>query len=219
MARLRRQAAYASRSKPSGAFLRLWDLPCDTADAIADSRIGLNRARLPPLITATSAHPFDLPICRRMSRLCAHRYEKTARSLQARFEAAPHGRGCYGLDKPGYHVLEIGDDRVTFAVAPPRCFTIADMQPDERLWGLAVQTYGLRRPGDCGIGDMAGVAGSCQEAASIQGRRAGAQPHARVVCCRPNRITVLIRRRAGFSTIRCYADPTPLFGDAGCERP
>ncbi|MDF0730914.1 4-alpha-glucanotransferase [Pseudomonas entomophila] len=55
----------------------------------------------------------------------------------------------------GYHHLDIDGRRFTVAVAPPRCYSLADAvaQPPARCWGLAVQLYSLRRPGDGGYGD------------------------------------------------------------------
>ncbi|ANC02764.1 4-alpha-glucanotransferase [Pseudomonas putida] len=55
----------------------------------------------------------------------------------------------------GYHRLEIDDRQVTIAVAPPRCHSLQDIseQSPPRRWGLAVQLYSLRRPGDGGYGD------------------------------------------------------------------
>ncbi|MFZ8272514.1 4-alpha-glucanotransferase, partial [Staphylococcus aureus] len=42
---------------------------------------------------------------------------------------------------------------------PPRCFGVADaLGTEARPWGLAVQLYGIRRPGDGGIGDFTGLA-------------------------------------------------------------
>ena len=58
---------------------------------------------------------------------------------------------------------------VTLAVAPTRCFTFADIETHPRLWGLAVQLYGLRRPGDCGIGDAGGVS-ACASTTASSGR-------------------------------------------------
>jgi 4-alpha-glucanotransferase len=59
-----------------------------------------------------------------------------------------------------------GDDRgIELAVAPARCVTVNDLAPDARLWGLAVQLYGLRRVGDGGIGDTAALTALAQAAA------------------------------------------------------
>ncbi|NIF26610.1 4-alpha-glucanotransferase [Pantoea sp. Tr-811] len=55
----------------------------------------------------------------------------------------------------GYHQLHIDERSFTLAVAPPRCYSLADAvaEPPPRCWGLAVQLYSLRRPGDGGYGD------------------------------------------------------------------
>jgi 4-alpha-glucanotransferase len=69
----------------------------------------------------------------------------------------------------GYHRLYIGDTyAVTLAVAPPRCFSIADAiegtdkaDHPPALWALAAQLYSLRREdevvGDAGVGDFAAL--------------------------------------------------------------
>ncbi|MHC6226281.1 4-alpha-glucanotransferase [Pseudomonas sp. X10] len=55
----------------------------------------------------------------------------------------------------GYHQLSFAEQAFTLAVAPPRCHSIADAaaHPTPRCWGLSVQLYSLRRPGDGGYGD------------------------------------------------------------------
>jgi len=74
------------------------------------------------------------------------------------------GQELPAIDLAGYHRLEAGERAVTFAVAPPRCFGVADACGG-RAWGLAAQLYGLRRRGDGGIGDFAGLALLCEIAA------------------------------------------------------
>ena len=69
------------------------------------------------------------------------------------------GRLCVPpIAEPGYHRLHVSDRELMLAVAPSRCRTINDIVPDARLWGMAVQVYALRQPGDGGIGDAAGIA-------------------------------------------------------------
>ncbi len=67
----------------------------------------------------------------------------------------------------GYHRLTIAERELTLAVAPPRCFTLADACRDAapRRWGLAVQLYALRRPGDGGIGDTLALEAFARHAA------------------------------------------------------
>ncbi|MBE7213371.1 MAG: 4-alpha-glucanotransferase, partial [Gluconacetobacter diazotrophicus] len=73
-------------------------------------------------------------------------------------------------DVPGYHRLEAAGGECTVAVAPSRCFTVADALERAgggrgRCWGLAQQLYGLRRRGDGGVGDFAALADFVREAA------------------------------------------------------
>lgn len=68
----------------------------------------------------------------------------------------------------GYHRLRIGDQQTTLAIAPRRCYGVADAlsaaggkpvhERDPGLWGLGVQLYSLRRAGDGGIGDFTALA-------------------------------------------------------------
>ncbi|GAC1626960.1 MAG: 4-alpha-glucanotransferase [Nevskia sp.] len=73
-----------------------------------------------------------------------------------------------GIAKAGYHQLRIADRSCTLAVAPARCFGIADAlgeQNNQGLWGIAAQLYSLRRAGDGGIGDFSGLAAFARSAA------------------------------------------------------
>lgn len=66
----------------------------------------------------------------------------------------------------GYHRLLIDDEAPrTLAVAPPRCFGIADLGATRR-WGLSVQVHSLRRDGDGGIGDFGSVIALARAAAA-----------------------------------------------------
>lgn len=69
------------------------------------------------------------------------------------------------IDMPGYHTLRHADREVTIAVAPPRCVTIGDVAPGEKLWGIAAQLYSLKRADDGGIGDTTALAMLAREAA------------------------------------------------------
>src|SRR5690606_28374240 len=78
------------------------------------------------------------------------------------------------IDEIGYHLLTIdGHHPVTIAVAPARCFSVADAahNPHPRLWALAAQLYSLRRAdedtrlGDAGIGDFTALSDLAHTAA------------------------------------------------------
>jgi 4-alpha-glucanotransferase len=66
----------------------------------------------------------------------------------------------------GYHQLEINGSISVLAVAPSRAFTLEDAAKGEKIWGLAVQLYALRRNGDGGIGDFTALAGFARAAAA-----------------------------------------------------
>ena len=100
---------------------------------------------LPPLITAASGSATPLPIL-------PGRYELVLEDGTRRSgSTAAHAAGSVlpAVDEPGYHTLEVGGQQTTLANAPPRGFTV-----EGRLWALAAQLYGLRRPGDAGLGDF-----------------------------------------------------------------
>ncbi|WP_338923448.1 4-alpha-glucanotransferase [Pseudomonas silesiensis] len=60
-----------------------------------------------------------------------------------------------GLIPVGYQHVNINEQSFTLAVAPARCYSVGDAvnNPIPRAWGLSVQLYALRRPGDGGFGD------------------------------------------------------------------
>jgi 4-alpha-glucanotransferase len=117
------------------------------------------------------------------------------------------------IAQPGYHVLEIGQDRVTLAVAPAQCITIADLAPRERLWGLAVQIYGLRSCGDCGIGDMAGVLALAKSAASLRADALALSPVHALFAADPSRFSPYSPSSRLFYN-PLHADPAALFDEA-----
>ena len=115
--------------------------------------------KVPPLLTATVGEPIVVPGAG----------QETTGELQLEGEPARpitiYATVLPAIERPGYHTLRFGGHEVTLAVAPPRCFTVGDIAPGERLWGLAVQIYSLRRPGDLGIGDTTAVAMLARSAA------------------------------------------------------
>jgi 4-alpha-glucanotransferase len=135
------------------------ELPCDTPAQLAASRDRLaatiGEEKLPPLITAEAGEPIVLASCApARARLVLEDGGAQDIALAPRRD----GRCALGaISQPGYHQLQFGEQTITLAVAPKKCFTVDDAAPDSRLWGLAVQLYGLRRESDGGIGDTGGV--------------------------------------------------------------
>ncbi|MCD7098044.1 4-alpha-glucanotransferase [Stenotrophomonas sp. MMGLT7] len=71
----------------------------------------------------------------------------------------------------GYFALEQGGRMRTLAVAPVRCFGVADAiaHPHPRAWGVALQVYSARSELDAGIGDAAGAADWVRRVAAAGG--------------------------------------------------
>ncbi len=68
--------------------------------------------------------------------------------------------------QPGYYQLEIRDSRHALAVTPAACLSVSQLCGKPRIWGLTAQLYGLRRPGDGGVGDTQAVAELLRHAAN-----------------------------------------------------
>ena len=80
----------------------------------------------------------------------------------------------------GYHRLSVcvGDERqrVTLIVVPERCYLPPAIAGGGRVWGLAVQTYGLRAAEDGGIGDLTSLRGVLEAVAARGGALVGTSP-------------------------------------------
>ncbi len=144
------------------ALLATLGLPAATDTDVADSLAALAReqgAMTPPLVTADAGVLISLPLPQRDGRVrYSIRLEGGGR-VEGEAEVAHGQLHLPALGDAGYHRLEAGGIDTTLAVAPARCFSVGDAvrRDDPRLWALAVQVYGLRRPGDGGIGDFTGL--------------------------------------------------------------
>ena len=149
-------------------------LPCDSQRQADESRARLqqiNRAAgLPPLITAEVGKDIVLPEqCGLEGQSCLitlESGEQLARTISTPTQSGNGAPTIAAIDAYGYHRLQVaGLDgmEVTLAVAPPRCYGVADAfldqgKSDRRGWGLALQLYGLRSDDDGGIGNFGGLA-------------------------------------------------------------
>ncbi|HST74092.1 MAG TPA: 4-alpha-glucanotransferase, partial [Acetobacteraceae bacterium] len=149
------------------AVLRALDLPAGSEAEIRDSRAALDEqsrtGSLPPLVTAEVGQEVRLPVAAGRFRLTL----EGGGGYEGSTEADAEGHARLGaVAEPGSHRLEIGDVAVTLAVSPGRCVSVAELcGAAARPWGLAVQLYGLRRAGDGGIGDCAGLRDFARSAA------------------------------------------------------
>jgi 4-alpha-glucanotransferase len=147
-------------------ILAALQLPSQTTDDIRHSRRSLDHATLPPLITATSGRAIDLPWPRPDAPASARLIRDDGTATDVPVHRTSRGIRLQAVKAIGYHTLEIGQARLTLAVAPARCVGIADIAGRERVAGVAAQIYALRHTGDCGIGDMSGVTALAQAAAA-----------------------------------------------------
>ena len=143
------------------AVLKALDLHVQTEGQVEDARLMLEseqRNSLPKLITADQGHPTEF-------QALAGSYRITLESGTVMEGDGADGAFLPPIDEPGYHHVEFDGQSVVLAVAPRRSFTMQDVAPGQKLWGLAVQLYGLRRAGDGGVGDFAALAEFAQAAA------------------------------------------------------
>lgn len=151
--------------------------PCGNDDECRHSHARLAALEgddgLPVLATGVAGSPLHLPAARRYAGQSYRIEREDGGHLDGRMPAdVSHGIDLPPLDSYGYHRLLVGDAVTTLAIAPPRCFGVANAlaaagTPAQgiRLWGLGVQLYSLRRPGDGGIGDFTALSTLARSAA------------------------------------------------------
>jgi len=118
----------------------------------------------PPLITAEAGSLVRLPFQAPEGARALIEFELGG-SLEAPIEIDAHGAFLKPVSRQGYHRLLVGDRAATLAVAPRQCWTMGDVAPGARLWGLTAQIHALRRGQDGGIGDFGAVADLASSAA------------------------------------------------------
>lgn len=147
------------------AVLHALGLPAETDSDIEASlsRLGGDMPDLPPLVTAELGQPVQI-------RAPVGRYQlvlEDGTTLVGIAERSNGGTVLPAVHLPGYHQLQIGDQLTLLAVAPGRCFQVAEAAPGRRPWGLAVQLYGLRRQGGGGLGDFGALRDFARSAGRI----------------------------------------------------
>ncbi|GBQ87905.1 4-alpha-glucanotransferase [Gluconacetobacter johannae DSM 13595] len=88
----------------------------------------------------------------------------------------------------GYHTLDIGPGRTILAMAPPSCRTVRERAGNGggRAWGIAAQIYGLRAPGDGGIGHFGALASLARQAATAGADALAISPVHAMFAARPD---------------------------------
>ncbi|WP_213880125.1 4-alpha-glucanotransferase [Pseudomonas sp. dw_358] len=107
--------------------------------------------RLPPLLTADYGQSVALDRYFKPGTPCQVHLEDGS-TLDLRLD--DHA-GLPGMIPVGYQDVRADGRHFTLAVAPKRCYSVADAVGNDpaRAWGLSAQLYSLRREGDGGFGD------------------------------------------------------------------
>jgi 4-alpha-glucanotransferase len=160
----------------------------------------------PPLITADLGMPVAINGAPGPYRLTL---ESGAR-LDGVLEPDADGRLLLpGLDETGYHRLAFGGMVTTLAVAPARGYTLADAAQGKKLWGLALQLYALRQPGDGGIGDFAALASFARAAASHGADALAISPVHALFSADPTRFSPYAPSNRALLNVLHINEPTP----------
>ncbi|WP_095053725.1 4-alpha-glucanotransferase [Pseudomonas sp. Irchel s3b2] len=143
--------------------------PASTAQEIDASLLQLQEVQqtrhLPPLLTCDVGVGLDLAHYFEPHTPCEIHLEDGSRiNLKLDDNAV-----LPGLVPVGYQHVSIDDQSFTLAVAPQRCYSVGDAvdSKNPRAWGLSVQLYSLRRPGDGGFGDTQAL----EDLARVAGER------------------------------------------------
>ncbi len=144
------------------AILAALGLPASTDQQLRGSRSFLKAmtkpVQLPALVTAEVGRAVEIPVIK--ARPKRYRIE-CEDGLVIDGAVVTQANGCVALppvESWGYHRLTLGEQTSTLAVAPRRCFGVADVPNHAPAWGLAAQLYSLRRDGDGGVGDYPALA-------------------------------------------------------------
>ncbi|WP_454753267.1 4-alpha-glucanotransferase [Cupriavidus necator] len=212
-------------------------LPCATGGQCEASRAWLAADdaihALPPLITAERGKPVAVPwphtLPQRAYRLTLEDGAIIAgTAVRGNDDSARGNDGTMllpAIDVCGYHRLELGDAHTVLAVAPPRCYGVADAlrhagrtgtDPRARPWGLAVQLYSLRRGAPCGMGDLSALAQCCVSAAGAHADAVAINPLHAGFAALPERYSPYAPSSRLFLN-PLYADPAALFGQAALD--
>ncbi|KAB7768607.1 4-alpha-glucanotransferase [Xanthomonas maliensis] len=137
------------------AVLAALELPAATPAQCADSlrRCQAQAAAAVPLLTVQVGEVVPLPLA---ANVRGRWLDEAGHGEDAQVDAQGRLRAPQRF---GYWTLQVDGTRQQVAVAPPRCFGVADAcgQTAPRAWGMALQVYSARSCDDAGIGDAAGT--------------------------------------------------------------
>ena len=190
-------------------------LPADSDEAIETSLLNLQleqqNKRLPPLLTADVGRSLDLTRYFHPHSQCVVHLE-TGGSLDIELDADAY---LPGMIPVGYHRAQIGEQHFTLAVAPARCYSIADATDSDtpRTWGLSTQLYSLARPGDGGLGDTQALETFAKAAGERGADALAISPMHAMFSCDPDRYSPYSPSSRLFINY-LYAAPASVLGDS-----
>jgi 4-alpha-glucanotransferase len=144
-------------------ILNALGFPCETETEAARTLRELPvETSNPGLVTGEIDAPITLSGVRES---CARLMPEDGMQRDVGLDLSGGGDATLRVSQSGYHAVELSDRTIKLAVAPKRCWTLQDVGRGQKLWGLAVQLYGLQRLGDGGIGDTIALAALGKSAA------------------------------------------------------
>ena len=196
------------------AILAALDLPADSDAAIAQSRAKLDEDEADcAFVSADAGEPFTLPVrCGAAGPVTLVLEDGSDRKVT--LQATREGLLCPGIDEVGYHRLTLGTREVRLAIAPPRCFSVADAAGEKRIWGPAVQIAALRNQRAAAYGDFGTLADTARAFAKRGADALAISPVHALFPADPSRYSPYAPSSRLFLNI-LYADPTL----AGVELP
>jgi 4-alpha-glucanotransferase len=187
--------------------------PCASEAEIAESRARLRELKggAPTFITATTGKTIPLPDVG--AKGAAELILEVGTKTSVRLRQSRGATVIPPISEPGYHRLHVAGRDITLAVAPPRCVTLEDIAPGERLYGLGLQLYALRRPNDGGIGDAGALRDFVTSAAAEGADAIALSPTHSLFAADPAHYGPYSPSSRLFLN-PLFADPTIVFGDA-----
>ncbi|CAB3786015.1 4-alpha-glucanotransferase [Pararobbsia alpina] len=210
-------------------------LPC-TSTAQARESLALldaeqRSSHLPLLITAEVGRAIALPVTATKSGT-RYRIDLEQGGMIEGMISVPKGERAMLSPVPesGYHTLTLNDRRCTLAVAPTHCFGVADAmraagrveRPDSpggrgaRGWGIGVQLYGLREPGDGGIGTYSALGRAAQQIGRAGGDVLALSPVHAMFSAEPHKFSPYSPSSRLFLNV-LHIDPAEAFGTAAVQ--
>ncbi|WP_431096410.1 4-alpha-glucanotransferase [Polaromonas aquatica] len=193
------------------------------AESLALLRAQDSGAQWPPMLTAAVGRAVTLPGKLPPGARYRLQLEGGAAVMEGRLKTGKDGKTEVPVQQtPGYHTLEAGGRRCVLAVAPQRCFSVADAMmgstPAAGLpWGLAAQVYSLRRAHDGGLADFSAIE-SLVQAAARQGASALAlSPLHAMFSAAPERFSPYAPSSRMFFNV-LHIDPACVLGEASLRQ-